>query len=116
MLVDDVSQVRLSSRLTDSAACIVGEAQSLSPALEKMYRDSGIPMPDSKRILELNPDHALTAGLQKAFSERGDDSALRETAELLYGAALLAEGGSPTQPAAFSKTLANLLTRTITTS
>lgn len=113
VLVDDVSQVRLSSRLTDSAACIVGEAQSLSPALEKMYRDSGIPMPDSKRILELNPDHALTAGLQKAFTDRGDDSSLRETAELLYGAALLAEGGSPTQPAAFSKTLANLLTRTV---
>lgn len=113
VLVDDVSQVRLSSRLTDSAACIVGEAQSLSPALEKMYRDSGIPMPESKRILELNPDHALTTGLQKAFADRGDDSALRETAELLYGAALLAEGGSPTQPAAFSKTLANLLTRTV---
>ncbi|WP_207842314.1 molecular chaperone HtpG [Williamsia soli] len=114
VLVDDVSQVRLSSRLTDSAACIVGEAQSLSPALEKMYRDSGIPMPESKRILELNPDHALTSGLQKAFADRGDDAALRETAELLYGAALLAEGGSPTQPAAFSKTLANLLTRTVT--
>ncbi|ORM34345.1 molecular chaperone HtpG [Williamsia sp. 1135] len=113
VLVDDVSQVRLSSRLTDSAACIVGEAQSLSPALEKMYRDSGIPMPESKRILELNPDHALTSGLQKAFADRGDDAALRETAELLYGAALLAEGGSPTQPAAFSKTLANLLTRTV---
>ncbi|PYE15149.1 molecular chaperone HtpG [Williamsia limnetica] len=114
VLVDDVSQVRLSSRLTDSAACIVGEAQSLSPALEKMYRDSGIPMPESKRILELNPDHALTSGLRQAFADRGDDAALRETAELLYGAALLAEGGSPKQPAAFSKTLADLLTRTVT--
>lgn len=113
VLVDDVSQVRLSTRLTDSAACVVGEAQSLSPALEKMYRDSGIPMPESKRILELNPDHDLTTGLREAFAQRGDDSALRETAELLYGAALLAEGGNPTQPAAFSKTLANLLTRTV---
>ena len=113
VLVDDVSAVRLSSRLTDSAACIVGEAQSLSPALERMYRDSGIPMPDSKRILELNPDHALTAGLQKAFADRGDDTALRQSAELLYGAALLAEGGTPKQPAAFSKTLADLLTRTV---
>ncbi|HEY9313780.1 molecular chaperone HtpG [Williamsia sp.] len=113
VLVDDVSAVRLSSRLTDSPACIVGEAQSLSPALERMYRDSGIPMPDSKRILELNPDHALTAGLQKAFADRGDDTALRQSAELLYGAALLAEGGTPKQPAAFSKTLADLLTRTV---
>ena len=113
VLVDDVSAVRLSSRLTDSAACIVGEAQSLSPALERMYRDSGIPMPDSKRILELNPDHPLTVGLQKAYAERGDDAELRQSAELLYGAALLAEGGSPKQPAAFSKTLADLLTRTV---
>jgi molecular chaperone HtpG len=71
-------------------------------------------MPESKRILELNPDHALTSGLRQAFADRGDDAALRETAELLYGAALLAEGGSPKQPAAFSKTLADLLTRTVT--
>ncbi|MFJ6096178.1 molecular chaperone HtpG [Williamsia muralis] len=113
VLIDDVSQVRLSSRLTDSAACIVGEAQSLSPALERMYRESGYPMPDSKRILELNPDHALTKGLQEAFAARGDDESLRQTAELLYGAALLAEGGTPKQPAAFSKTLANLLTKTV---
>jgi molecular chaperone HtpG len=113
VLIDDVSQVRLSTRLTDSAACIVGEAQSLSPALERMYRESGIPMPDSKRILELNPDHALTKGLQEAYAARGDDESLRQTAELLYGAALLAEGGTPKQPAAFSKTLATLLTRTV---
>jgi molecular chaperone HtpG len=115
VLIDDVSQVRLSTRLTDSAACIVGEAQSLSPALERMYRESGIPMPDSKRILELNPDHALTKGLQEAYAARGDDESLRQTAELLYGAALLAEGGTPKQPAAFSKTLATLLTRTVST-
>ncbi|QNG18634.1 molecular chaperone HtpG [Rhodococcus triatomae] len=108
-----VQKVRLSSRLTESPACIVGDDFSMSPALERMYRASGQPVPVTKRILELNPDHPLVTGLRAAREERPDESAQAETAQLLYGMALLAEGGELTDPAAFTKMLADRLARTV---
>ena len=112
-LEDNVKAVRLSSRLTDSPACIVGETHDFTPMLEKMYRASGQPIPHTKRTLELNPTHPLVTGLKDAFAEHKDDAGLAETAELLYGMALLAEGGELSDPAHFTKLLANRLARTL---
>ncbi|MGO4203812.1 molecular chaperone HtpG [Rhodococcus sp. TAF43] len=112
-LDDHVKQVRLSTRLTDSPACIVGDEFGMTPSLERMYRASGQEVPHFKRILELNPMHPLVEGLRAAHAERGDDPSLAETAELLYGTALLAEGGELEDPAHFAKMLANRLARTI---
>jgi molecular chaperone HtpG len=112
-LEENIKEVRLSSRLTTSPACIVGDDFSITPTLEKMYRASGQEVPHMKRILELNPDHPLVTGLKKAQSERPDDAGVAETAELLYGMALLAEGGELADPAKFTKLLADRLTRTV---
>ncbi len=60
-----------------------------------MYRAMGQELPRTRRILELNPEHALVTGLRTAHEANADDPALAETAELLYGMALLAEGGEP---------------------
>ena len=65
-LAEDVKEVRLSHRLTDSAACLVGEPGDLTPTLEKMYRAMGQEPPKVKRILELNPKHGLVTGLRAA--------------------------------------------------
>ncbi|MET8233905.1 molecular chaperone HtpG [Micromonospora sp. NPDC005298] len=112
-LADSVREVRLSSRLTTSPACVVGDAHDLTPTLEKMYRAMGHEVPSTKRILEINPGHPLVAGLRKAH-EQGDASpALTETAELLYGLAVLAEGGELADPARFTRTLADRLARTL---
>src|SRR3954470_24558063 len=92
-LADDVKEVRLSHRLTDSAACLVGDPGDLSPTLEKMYRAMGQEPPKVKRTLELNPGHALVAGLRDAHEQAPDDPGLADTAKLLHGMALLAEGG-----------------------
>ncbi|MFY1698049.1 molecular chaperone HtpG [Solwaraspora sp. WMMA2101] len=108
-----VKEVRLSSRLTTSPACLVGDAGDMTPALERMYRAMGQDGPKVKRILELNPTHPLVAGLREAHDARGDDPALVETAELLYGTALLAEGGELDDPARFAKLLADRLARTV---
>ena len=70
-------------------------------------------VPVGKRILELNPKHPLVTGLQQAHKNRGDDSSLVETAELLYSTALLAEGGVPEDPAKFAGLLADRLARTV---
>ena len=112
-LDDDVKEVRLSTRLTRSPACLVADANDLTPALENMYRAMGQEVPHSKRILELNPDHALVKGLNEAYTEREDRSELTDTAELLYTLAVVAEGGRPKDPARFVRLMADRLERTL---
>src|SRR3954447_4845363 len=112
-LAEDVKEVRLSHRLTDSAACLVGEPGDLTPTLEKMYRAMGQEPPKVKRILELNPEHGLVTGLRDAHGARPDDTGLGDTARLLYGMALLAEGGELPEPAAFVALLSRQLEQTL---
>jgi len=108
-LAENVKEVRLSSRLTTSPACIVGDSHDITPTLEKMYRAMGQEVPKQKRILELNPTHPLVTGLRTAHEARPEDDAVAETAELLYGMALLAEGGELTDPSRFIKLMAQRL-------
>jgi molecular chaperone HtpG len=110
-LKEDVKEVRLSSRLTTSAACIVGDEHDITPTLEKMYRAMGQELPHTKRILELNPAHPLVTGLRSALA--GEAADLTETAELLYGVALLAEGGELKDPARFTRLVADRLARSL---
>jgi molecular chaperone HtpG len=112
-LEDRVKDVRLSHRLTTSAACLVSDSDDLSPMLEKMYRAMGQDGPRVKRILELNPGHPLIEGLRAAHEADAENAGLTETAELLYGTALLAEGGDLDDPAKFAKILADRLARTV---
>ena len=112
-LADEVKEVRLSSRLTTSPACLVGDEHDITPTLEKLYRAMGQDLPQVKRILELNPAHPLVTGLRVAQEQGGDQAVLTETAELLYAVALLAEGGELKDPARFSRLLADRLTRTL---
>jgi molecular chaperone HtpG len=112
-LSDNVKEVRLSTRLTESPACLITDAFGITPALAAIYRASGQNIPASKRILELNPAHPLVTGLRQAHQDRSDDPAVAETAELLYGTALLAEGGAPDDPARFAELVAERLARTI---
>jgi molecular chaperone HtpG len=112
-LKDTVKEVRLSSRLTTSPACIVGDSHDLTPNLEKMYRAMGQNVPPVKRILELNPAHVLVTGMREAHEEGGHEAELGETAELLFGMALLAEGGELSDPARFTRLLADRLARSI---
>ena len=115
-LSEHVKEVRLSSRLTESPACLITDAFGMTPALARMYRASGQPVPVGKRILELNPSHPLVIGLRDAQKKADNDTALTvvaETAELLYGTALLAEGGALEDPARFAELLADRLARTV---
>ena len=104
-LEDEVKQVRLSHRLTESAACMVGDEFDMTPQLEAMYRASGMEMPTSKRILELNPTHPLVERLRARHAEDPSAADLKDTARLISGAAVLAEGGTLSDPAAFAKLL-----------
>ncbi|RFD25355.1 molecular chaperone HtpG [Mycobacterium uberis] len=111
-----VKEVRLSTRLTESPACLITDAFGITPALARMYQASGQNVPLGKRILELNPNHPLIIGLQQAHKDGSDAVQLRrlaETAELLYGTALIAEGGALEDPAKFAGLLADFLTRSV---
>lgn len=115
-LSDHVKDVRLSTRLTESPACLITDAFGITPTLARLYRATGQDVPVGKRILELNPSHPLVTGLRDAHRKADDDAArtvAAETAELLYGTALLAEGGALEDPARFAELLADRLARTI---
>ncbi|ORW25446.1 molecular chaperone HtpG [Mycolicibacter nonchromogenicus] len=113
-LAEHVKEVRLSTRLTESPACLITDTFEMTPALARIYRANGQEVPVGKRILELNPGHPLVTGLRQAHSERGgENTELAETAELLYGTALLAEGGALEDPARFAELLAQRLARTV---
>jgi molecular chaperone HtpG len=112
-LADEVREVRLTSRLTTSPACLVGDSQDMTPTLEKMYRAMGQELPKIKRILELNPGHPLVLGLRDAHQQRPDDAELTGTARLLHDMALLAEGGDLADPARFVTLLAERLERAL---
>jgi len=110
---EDVKEVRLSSRLTSSPACLVLEEGDVTPQMEAMLRQAGQKVPRTKRILELNPSHPLLVQLNAMFEKNGTDPRLSQYAELLYGQALLAEGGQLHDPAAFSKKLADLMLKAL---
>ncbi|RFZ52512.1 molecular chaperone HtpG [Mycobacterium liflandii] len=115
-LGEQVKEVRLSTRLTESPACLITDTFGITPALARIYRATGQDVPVGKRTLELNPTHPLVIGLRQAQASADDDAkkeAVSETAELLYGTALLAEGGAPDDPARFAELLADRLMRTL---
>ena len=111
-LDEHVKEVRLSTRLTSSPACLITDSFGITPQLARMYRASGQEVPVGKRILELNPDHTLVTGLRDALAASQDG--LSDTAELIYGTALLAEGGTLDDPARFAAILTDRLAKTFT--
>lgn len=112
-LAEYVKEVRLSSRLRNSAACLVTDSGDISPQLEMIMRAAGQEMPPVKRILEVNPDHEILKKLNTLFEANPDDPALADYGQLLYGQSVLAEGGQLPDPGAFAKLVADLMTRAI---
>ncbi len=94
-LGDDVQDVRMTLRLTDSPSCIVTDSTALNPALVRMMKLAGQPVPESKPILELNPNNPLVSRLQKEGAFRPD------WAKLLLEQAQLMDGEPLKDPAGF---------------
>lgn len=107
-----IKNVRLSTRLTSSPACLASDEHDLSPTMERMMRMSGGEgMPRQKRILELNPKHDIVRKLQERYEKDSKDPIVGEYAELLYGYAALAEGSELPDPVRFNQLLAGLMAR-----
>ncbi len=112
-LQDEVKDVKLSRRLIASPACLVGDATELSPHIAELLRRTGQDVPKVQRTLELNANHPLLPKLRAIVERDRNDPALAQYAELLYGQAILAEGGQLPDPAAFSQRVAELLLRVV---
>ena len=106
---DHVKEVRVSNRLTSSPACLIVDEGDLSPQISDWLRRSGQKVPDGKPILEINPSHPLLAKLKAVCDADAKDPRLADYATLLYGQAMLAEGGQLEDPAAFSRRIAELM-------
>lgn len=113
ILSEKVKEVRLSGRLTTSPACLVIDAQDLSPQLERMMRMMGQDVPKVKRILELNPNHPLINKLQALAEDPNTKDSITSFAELLYDQALLAEGGQPEDPALLSRHITEIMLKAL---
>ena len=104
-LGDKVKEVRVSSRLTDSAACLVADENELSGNLERMLKAAGQDVPDTAPILEINAEHPLVTRM----GDEQDQTRFDEWTLLLFDQALLSEGGQLEDPASFVKRLNGLL-------
>jgi len=109
---DEVKEVRLSTRLTSSPACLVGDEHDMTPRMQRMLEQLGQKAPKVLRILELNPNHALIQKLEGVFKANQSDPRVELYAKLLLGQAHLAESGQVPDPIGFSKVLADVMTRT----
>jgi len=108
-LEDRVKEVRFSSRLTESACCLVGDEYDPSVVMQRIMKSMNKEAPQVKRILELNPDHPVLAGLQKLYDKSPESPKIAEFAEMLYDQALLVEGSPVPDPALFAKRTASLM-------
>jgi molecular chaperone HtpG len=103
VLSDQVKDVRVSRRLTDSPACLVADEHELGGNLERILKAMGQDAPMYKPILELNPDHDIIKGLDPE-AEGFDD-----WAQVLFDQAALSEGAKLREPAAYVKRVNALL-------
>lgn len=104
-----VGEVRVSKRLADSPACLVVPSGGLPPFLERLLKARQMDVPDAKRILEINPEHALVGQLRKLHLVDPQSAKLVDWIELLFDQALLAEGSPLEDPARFARRLTQLM-------
>jgi molecular chaperone HtpG len=104
-LKDKASDVRATSRLVDSPACLVVQDGDMSTQLARMLKQAGQSVPEVKPILEINAQHPLVKKLEASV----DGSNFDDLANVLFDQALLAEGGMPADPAAYVKRVNALL-------
>ncbi|MDH3689895.1 MAG: molecular chaperone HtpG [Gammaproteobacteria bacterium] len=107
VLKDKVKEVRLSTRLTDSPACLVADEHDMGGNLERILKAVGQNMPTAKPVLEINADHPLINKLQN------DRDRLEDWAFVLFDQAALSEGAPLSEPAAYVRRINSLLSDTL---
>lgn len=110
-LADNLEDVRVSDRLSESAACLVAPEHGRDRRLERLLAEHGGLGLISKPVLEVNASHPLVAALAKRFSAQDDRALIEDAAWLIYDEARVADGDAPTDAAAFAARLTRVLTK-----
>lgn len=108
-LDDDIKEVRLSKRLTDSVACLVADDMGMNASMERMMRAMNQDVPKTKRILEINPTHPVLTRMKVLFEADSEAPQLGDYIDLVYDQALLAEGSQVRDVTRFTKLVSGLM-------
>jgi molecular chaperone HtpG len=110
-LGDRVKEVRFSSRLTESACCLVADEYGLNANMERIMKAMNQDVPQSKRILELNPNHPIMQVMGEMFAGDSSNPRLVDYSELLLDQALLTEGSPIKDPLRFTRLVSELMVK-----
>ena len=109
-LKDKVKDVRISSRLTDSAVCLIGDENAMDPQLEKILQQHNqLNQEMSMKILEINPDHKLIKKLSKMATKKDQITDIKRIALMLYEQSKILDGEKPSDPVNFSKNIVDTI-------
>jgi molecular chaperone HtpG len=108
-LKERVKEVRLSSRLTDSACCLVADEYGMNANMERILKAMNQEVPESKRVLELNPTHPIMQVMSRQFEQDKGNKKLLDYCELLFDQALLTEGSPIGDPLRFTRLVSELM-------
>lgn len=111
-LENEVKEVRLSSRLKNSAVCLVSGNDGISLNMEQVLSEaamSNMPAPKATRILEINPDHRIFNKLNEIYTSNPESEKLKNFAQVLYNQALLMEGIAPKDPVKFASMISEFM-------
>ena len=112
-LENKVTDVRESKRLTDSACCLVVDEGEMSMRLQKILQSSGQDAMSARRILEINPGHALIRSLVERTRSEGSSHQIEDMAHLLLDQALIQEGELPQDPARFAQRMSDTMAKAV---
>ena len=108
-LEKNIKEVKPSTRLKDSVACLSGDNHDMSAYMEKILKSSGQEIPKSKRVLELNVEHPVVVGIKDLFQKDKKNEQINDYSDLLYDIAVISEGGKVENPSRFSKMVGDLM-------
>ncbi|MDQ5984587.1 MAG: Chaperone protein HtpG [Syntrophus sp. SKADARSKE-3] len=108
-----VKEVKPSTHLKDSVACLSGDQYGMSAYMEKILKAAGQQTPQTKRILELNMDHPLLARIKAIYDEDREAALLKDYSQLLFDMAVVSEGGKLDNPSRFNKMIGDLAANTL---
>jgi molecular chaperone HtpG len=110
-LAESVKEVRFSSRLTESACCLVADEYGMNANMERIMKAMNQEVPKSKRILELNPNHPIVQVLEEMYAADNSNPRLEDYCGLLLDQALLTEGSPIKDPLRFTRLVSELMVK-----
>ena len=113
VLGEQVKDIRLSSKLTDSPVCLVADDGDMDIAMEQLMAQRDTNYKGAPRILEINGDHTLIKNMKALLSKKENNDLVSDAGTLLFEQARLLEGKMPADPAQFSKIMNQFLLKAI---